>query len=68
MKTALRYFENTCAEIDAQGLTKGEKIITSPQGARVNLSDGREVINMCANNYLGLANDPEVIKAYLGDD
>jgi glycine C-acetyltransferase len=61
MKTALKYFENTCAEIDAQGLTKGEKIITSPQGARVNLSDGREVINMCANNYLGLANDPEVI-------
>lgn len=63
MKTALKYFENTCAEIDAQGLTKGEKIITSPQGARVNLSDGREVINMCANNYLGLANDPEVIAA-----
>ena len=63
MKTALRYFENTCAEIDAQGLTKGEKIITSPQGARVNLSDGREVINMCANNYLGLANNPEVIAA-----
>ena len=63
MKTALKYFENTCAEIDAQGLTKGEKIIISPQGARVNLSDGREVINMCANNYLGLANDPEVIAA-----
>ena len=63
MKTALKYFENTCAEIDAQGLTKGEKIITSPQGARVSLFDGREVINMCANNYLGLANNPEVIAA-----
>ena len=63
MKTALKYFENTCAEIDAQGLTKGEKVITSPQGAKVSLSDGREVINMCANNYLGLANDPRVIAA-----
>lgn len=63
MKTALKYFENTCAEIDAQGLTKGEKVITSPQGARVSLFDGREVINMCANNYLGLANNPEVIAA-----
>ena len=45
------------------GLLKGESPITSPQGANVVLQDGREVINMCANNYLGLANDPRVIEA-----
>ncbi len=63
MKTALKYFKETCETIEKEGLTKNEKVITSPQGAKVHLSDGREVINMCANNYLGLANSPEVIKA-----
>ena len=63
MKTALNYFRQTCETIEKEGLTKNEKIITTPQGAKVKLSDGREVINMCANNYLGLGNNPEVIKA-----
>ena len=63
MKTALKYFEDICQTIEKEGLTKNEKIITSPQGAKVQLSDGRIVINMCANNYLGLGNNPEVIKA-----
>ena len=63
MKTALKYFKETCENIEKEGLTKNEKIITSPQGAKVSLSDGREVINMCANNYLGLANNKEVIDA-----
>ena len=63
MKTALKYFKETCDNIEKEGLTKNEKIITSPQGAKVSLSDGREVINMCANNYLGLANNKEVIGA-----
>ncbi|MBO5321649.1 MAG: glycine C-acetyltransferase [Clostridia bacterium] len=63
MKTALKYFRETCETIEKEGLTKNEKIITTPQGARVKLSDGKEVINMCANNYLGLGNNPEVIKA-----
>lgn len=63
MKTALKYFKETCETIEKEGLTKNEKIITTPQGARVKLSDGKEVINMCANNYLGLGNNPEVIKA-----
>ena len=63
MKTALKYFKETCENIEKEGLTKNEKIITSPQGAKVSLSDGREVINMCANNYLGLANNKEVIEA-----
>ena len=63
MKTALKYFKETSENIEKEGLTKNEKIITSPQGAKVSLSDGREVINMCANNYLGLANNKEVIDA-----
>lgn len=63
MKTALKYFKETCETIEKDGLTKNEKIIATPQGAKVLLSDGKEVINMCANNYLGLSNNPEVIKA-----
>lgn len=63
MKAALSYFKEVCEAIEKDGLTKNEKIITTPQGARVVLSDGREVINMCANNYLGLGNHPEVIVA-----
>ena len=63
MKTALKYFKETCATIEKEGLTKNEKIITTPQGAKVKLSDGKQVINMCANNYLGLGNNPDVINA-----
>lgn len=63
MKSALNYFKEICQTIESEGLTKNEKIITSPQGAKVMLSDGREVINMCANNYLGLGNNPQVIQA-----
>ena len=63
MKTALNIFKNTCETIEKEGLTKNEKVIISPQGAKVNLQGGKQVINMCANNYLGLANHPEVIKA-----
>ena len=63
MKSALKYFKDICIDIEKDGLTKNEKIITSPQGAKVLLSDGRQVINMCANNYLGLGNNPQVIKA-----
>ena len=63
MKKALQYFQETCQNIEKDGLTKNEKVITSPQGAQVSLADGREVINLCANNYLGLANHPDVIQA-----
>lgn len=62
-KDALKYFAEICADIEEQGLKKNEKIITTRQGARVGLSDGTSVINMCANNYLGLADNPEVIEA-----
>ena len=63
MKEALKFFKETCETIEKEGLTKNEKVIMTPQGAKVSLSDGKDVINMCANNYLGLANNPDVIKA-----
>ncbi|MDE1954206.1 MAG: aminotransferase class I/II-fold pyridoxal phosphate-dependent enzyme, partial [Betaproteobacteria bacterium] len=49
--------------VRAAGLFKEERIIASPQGARVRTADGREVINLCANNYLGLSSHPRVIEA-----
>lgn len=63
MKEVLKIFKETCETIEKEGLTKNEKVIMTPQGAKVSLSDGKEVINMCANNYLGLANNPDVIQA-----
>ena len=54
------------AELDSireQGLFKAERVITSPQSARITLEDGRSVLNFCANNYLGLADNAEVIQA-----
>lgn len=62
-KQALSYYRELLEGIERDGLTKGEKIITTPQGARVGLADGRELINLCANNYLGLADNAEVIEA-----
>ena len=50
-------------EIKEAGLYKSERIITSPQDARIKISTGEEVLNFCANNYLGLSNHPEVIQA-----
>jgi glycine C-acetyltransferase len=49
--------------LDAAGLLKRERVIDSAQGAVVSLADGREMINLCANNYLGLANHPAVLQA-----
>jgi glycine C-acetyltransferase len=51
---------NELAGIEAAGLTKHERLITTPQGAHVGVRDGAEVLNLCANNYLGLAQHPEV--------
>lgn len=50
-------------DVKAQGLYKSERIITSQQQAQIEVASGDKVINFCANNYLGLANSPELIKA-----
>ncbi len=50
-------------EIEAAGLFKRERIITSPQSAEITISDGSKVLNFCANNYLGLSSHPKVVKA-----
>ena len=63
MKKALGYFQELCDSIEKDGLTKNEKIITSPQGGKVQLAGGETVINLCANNYLGLANNAQVKQA-----
>lgn len=55
--------QQTLDELKEQGLYKTERIITSPQGAAIKVGSEKEVLNFCANNYLGLANHPEVVKA-----
>ena len=56
-------YADTLEDIRAAGLFKSERIITSPQSAEITLADGRTVLNFCANNYLGLADHPDVITA-----
>ncbi len=51
------------ADIKEAGLYKNERVIVSPQQAEIRLQNGKEVLNFCANNYLGLSNNPELIKA-----
>lgn len=60
---ALAFYANEVSNIKEAGLFKGESPIVSSQSAHVKLADGREVINMCANNYLGLGNDQRLIDA-----
>ncbi len=55
--------QQTLEELKEQGLYKNERIITSSQSSEIEVGDGNAVLNFCANNYLGLANHPEVIKA-----
>lgn len=57
-----KHLQNELEALKQNGLYKSERIIESPQDARINVG-GREVLNMCANNYLGLAGHPEIIKA-----
>ncbi|MFY9969945.1 MAG: glycine C-acetyltransferase [Roseiarcus sp.] len=62
----LRHIRATLDEIETAGLTKRERLLTGPQGGRIRVASengSREALNLCANNYLGLANHPEVIAA-----
>ena len=63
MKEALQYFRNELDSIRSAGTYKDERIITTPQKARIDTTKTKGVLNMCANNYLGLADNPEIIEA-----
>ena len=54
------YMSHELEEITSAGLYKNERVITTPQGAHVGVRSGAVVLNLCANNYLGLAQHPEV--------
>ena len=58
-----KHLQKELQAIEEAGLYKNERIITSPQQATIKVSTGQEVLNFCANNYLGLSNDKELIKA-----
>ena len=58
-----KHLQQQLDEIRAAGLFKGERVITTPQDARIRVGDGQSVLNLCANNYLGLADHPDVIAA-----
>ncbi len=57
------HLTTTLADIEQSGLFKTERLIATPQSARIALQDGREVLNFCANNYLGLGNHPDIVAA-----
>lgn len=57
------YLQSELNEIQAAGLYKNERIIVSPQGAKIRIESGKEVLNFCANNYLGLSDNKELIEA-----
>lgn len=63
MQQLTDYLSQQIEELKQNGLYKEERVITSPQQATITISDGREVLNFCANNYLGLANHPAIIAA-----
>jgi glycine C-acetyltransferase len=58
-----QHLRNELRNIEEAGLFKKERVIVSPQDATIRLSDGKEVLNFCANNYLGLSSHPSLIKA-----
>jgi glycine C-acetyltransferase len=60
---SLEHLSSTLEEIRSAGLYKTERVITTPQSVEIKVQGGKEVLNFCANNYLGLADDPQVIAA-----
>ena len=64
MKTTTKqHYSDILTSIESEGLYKKERVITSPQRANIEVTGGQKVLNMCANNYLGLANHPDIINA-----
>ena len=63
MSNSKQIYQDTLSQIEAEGLYKKERTITTPQSVGINTIEGGDVLNFCANNYLGLANNPEVIAA-----
>ncbi|WP_068469197.1 glycine C-acetyltransferase [Candidatus Protochlamydia phocaeensis] len=59
--TFLQFMEDQLADLKKQGLYKQEREITSPQDASITIAGGKKVLNFCSNNYLGLANHPDII-------
>jgi glycine C-acetyltransferase len=62
-KTLQPVLQQELEQIEKDGLFKRERVIVTPQGADIKVSTGQEVINFCANNYLGLSSDPRVTEA-----
>lgn len=58
-----KYYADILSDIQKEGLYKKERIITTPQSAHIKVTTGQKVLNMCANNYLGLADNKEIIQA-----
>src|ERR1043166_3109322 len=58
-----KQLSQTLEDIKSQGLFKTERVITTPQDAHIAITGGKRVLNMCANNYLGLADHPALIAA-----
>jgi glycine C-acetyltransferase len=61
--TVRQEIDDELNEIRSAGLFKAERVIVSPQGSVIRVADGAEVLNLCANNYLGLADDPRIVTA-----
>lgn len=63
MKDAIKFYQEELASIKAAGTYKDERIITTPQKSRIDTTAAKQVVNMCANNYLGLSDNQELIDA-----
>ncbi|MEG0271677.1 MAG: glycine C-acetyltransferase [Hydrogenoanaerobacterium sp.] len=63
MKTALKYYEENLKQFKTDGIYKDERIITTPQSSRISTTKVNGVLNMCANNYLGFADNKDIIDA-----
>src|SRR6516165_2265758 len=61
--TVRQEIDDELNEIRSAGLFKAERVIVSPQGSSIRVADGAQVLNLCANNYLGLADDPRIVTA-----